>query len=148
MRSAASEDAPERPRGNLYCRIPQDSPINVRGARNYPCETQPGKRAATVKLCESDKPYVPLNDGFNWKGDPNATLSGQSVPELDPGEETPAEKPPSPDQASPPIAAAQYDPATGKYIGPDGRVYTQTNLARGAKKEQSWQSMLIPPIGN
>lgn len=31
--------------GDVYCRVPQDSPFNVRGARNIPCETKPGKRA-------------------------------------------------------------------------------------------------------
>lgn len=79
------EDYPDRPAGDLYCRVPQDSPFNVRGARNIPCETVPGKRAPTVKLCESDEPYLPLNDGYNWKGDPNATVpglgSGQDIPQ-------------------------------------------------------------------
>ena len=42
------EDYPNRPAGDLYCRVPQDSPFNVRGARNTPCETVPGKRAPTV----------------------------------------------------------------------------------------------------
>jgi len=32
----------------------------VRGARNYPCMGQPGKRAPTVEICESDKPFQPL----------------------------------------------------------------------------------------
>lgn len=44
----------------LYCKLPQDSPIGVRGARNYPCMAQPGKRAPTVEICESDRPYEPL----------------------------------------------------------------------------------------
>jgi phospholipid/cholesterol/gamma-HCH transport system substrate-binding protein len=144
MRSPSYEDYPKRPPGNLYCRIPQDAPNAVRGARNYPCETRPGKRAATVKMCESDQQYVPLNDGYNWKGDPNATLSGQSVPELEPGEQAPAQNPPSPSQPPPPIAAAQYDPATGAYVGPDGRVYTQSDLAQ-TTKGKTWQSMLTPP---
>jgi len=64
-------------------------PFGVRGARNTPCETVPGKRAATVRECESDQQHVPLNDGFNWKGDPNATLSGQGVPQLPPGSAPP-----------------------------------------------------------
>jgi phospholipid/cholesterol/gamma-HCH transport system substrate-binding protein len=150
MRSQSLEDYPDPPAGSLYCRIPQDSVNNVRGARNIPCETKPGKRAALVKVCESDEPYVPLNDGFNWKGDPNATLSGQSVPEFAPGETVPPGYfPDAPPQgappAPPPIAAVQYDPATGTYVGPDGRVYTQSNLATAAPKEQTWQSMLVPP---
>jgi phospholipid/cholesterol/gamma-HCH transport system substrate-binding protein len=36
---------------DLYCKLPQDSPIGVRGARNYPCMAHPGKRAPTVELC-------------------------------------------------------------------------------------------------
>jgi phospholipid/cholesterol/gamma-HCH transport system substrate-binding protein len=59
--------------------------MNVRGVRNVPCETKPGKRAPTVEMCESDEQYVPLNDGLFWKGDPNATLSGQSVPQYPKG---------------------------------------------------------------
>jgi phospholipid/cholesterol/gamma-HCH transport system substrate-binding protein len=140
------DDAPDRvAQGDLYCRVPQDSPLNVRGARNLPCETVPGKRAPTVKLCESDENYVPLNDGFNWKGDPNATISGQSVPQLPPGTPPPAAPPPA---ALPPpetIAAADYDPATGTYTGPDGRQYTQSDLVRSAPGVKTWQTMLIPP---
>ncbi|OBK21391.1 mammalian cell entry protein [Mycobacterium asiaticum] len=84
LRVPTFEDNPARAAGDLYCRVPQESPLNVRGARNIPCETVPGKRAPTVKLCESAEQYVPLNDGFNWKGDPNATLSGQGIPQLPP----------------------------------------------------------------
>jgi phospholipid/cholesterol/gamma-HCH transport system substrate-binding protein len=83
-RTPSETDYPARPPGDIYCRIPQDAPFNVRGARNLPCQTRPGKRAPTVRMCESDESYVPLNDGFNWKGDPNATLSGQAVPQLPP----------------------------------------------------------------
>jgi phospholipid/cholesterol/gamma-HCH transport system substrate-binding protein len=137
MRSAALQDFPERAPGDLYCRVPQDSPFNVRGARNAPCETVPGKRAATVKECESDQPYVPLNDGMQWKGDPNGTLTGQGVPQIRPGTDQGA--PP------PPIAVAYYDPATGSYVGPDGRRYTQADLAQSASKDKTWQSMLLPP---
>jgi phospholipid/cholesterol/gamma-HCH transport system substrate-binding protein len=153
QRSASLEDYPDAPKGTLYCRIPQDSPNNVRGARNIPCETKPGKRAALVSVCESDEPYVPLNDGYNWKGDPNATLSGQGVPEFGPGEPVPPGYPPrslppgavQPPAAPPPLAVTNYDPATGTYVGPDGKVYTQTNLANSAPADQTWQSMLMPP---
>ena len=147
QRVPALQDYPDRPAGDVYCRVPQDAPFNVRGARNLPCVTVPGKRAPTVKMCESDETYVPLNDGYNWKGDPNATLSGQPIPQLPPGT-PPAEVAPPPGPAPPPIAAAEYDPATGTYVGPDGRVYTQSNLARSAVEEQTWQTMLLPPTGN
>ena len=106
----------------------------------------PGKRATTVKMCESDEQYVPLNDGFYWKGDPNATLSGQAIPQLPPGS-PPAAPPPAAAPPAPPIAVAEYDPSTGTYVGPDGRVYAQSDLARNADQEQTWETMLLPPTG-
>ncbi|MGV0794523.1 MCE family protein [Mycolicibacterium sp. XJ1819] len=146
MRSPSLTDAPDRPPGDMYCRIPQDAMFNVRGARNLPCATRPGKRAPTVKMCESDENYVPLNDGYNWKGDPNATLSDQDVPQRDPG--VPPASPPADASVAaghlPPIAVAEYDPATGTYVGPDGHRYTQSNLAQ-PRNEKTWQSMFLPP---
>ena len=158
MRSPIFEDHPDRPDGDMYCRIPQDSALNVRGARNYPCETRPGKRAPTVKMCESDEEYVPLNEGYNWKGDPNSTLSGQDIPQAatppapaaapaPSGNRSTAAAPSPPGPATPPIAVAEYDPATGTYFGPDGQEYRQTDLVRPADQEQTWQQMLMPPKG-
>ncbi|MGP4057165.1 MCE family protein [Mycobacterium sp. 4D054] len=140
------EDYPDRPAGNLYCRVPQDAPFNVRGARNLPCVSVPGKRAPTWQDCESDEVYVPLNDGYNWKGDPNATLSGEPIPDMPPDVPV-AVTPPPPGTPPLPVAAAEYDPASGEYVGPDGKVYTQSNLAGGASGERPWQSMLVPPGG-
>jgi phospholipid/cholesterol/gamma-HCH transport system substrate-binding protein len=151
-RAPSLEDYPDRPEGDLYCRVPQESPFNVRGARNLPCLTVPGKRAPTVKMCESDEQYVPLNDGVIWKGDPNATLSGQDIPQLPESPPPPPDSAPAPNAAPPDppelaIAPAHYDPATGTYIGPDGHVYTQSNLAATAPEQQTWQEMLTPPAG-
>ena len=155
QRSPSDVDYPERPAGELYCRVPQDSTLNVRGVRNIPCENNPAKRAPTVEICESNEEYVPLNDGFNWKGDPNATLSGQGVPQYAPGQDPrlappagtgaalPPGAPPPPAAPPAPVAFAPYDPATGDYVGPDGNRYTQADLAHPQNK--SWQSMLIPP---
>ncbi|WP_431233036.1 MCE family protein [Mycolicibacterium psychrotolerans] len=138
-------DHPDRAPGDLYCRTPQDSPFNVRGARNIPCETVPGKRAPTVKLCESDQQYVPLNDGYNWKGDPNATLSGQDVPQLPPGSTPPSLNMPTAPPPTPLLGVAEYDPANGTYVGPNGREYTQSDLGQPTKQDNTWQSMLLPP---
>lgn len=120
QRAPTFEDYPDRAPGDLYCRVPQDSPFNVRGARNTPCETAPGKRAASVRLCESDENYVPLNDGFAWKGDPNATLSGQSIPETAPGTTGPATV------VEPDTAIGGADPG---------------NVAQ----QRSWEDLLLPP---
>ena len=149
QRVASLTDAPDVPAGDVYCRLPQDSNLlAVRGARNLPCLTVPGKRAPTAAMCESDQNYVPLNDGMNWKGDPNATLSGQDIPQLPPG--APPSGTAGPQVAAPappPLAAVQYDPATGSYLAPNGRMYTQADLARPAGKDQTWQAMLLPPPG-
>ncbi|HZN84476.1 MAG TPA: MCE family protein, partial [Mycobacterium sp.] len=82
------------------------------------------------------------NDGYNWKGDPNATWTGQDIPQQPPGS-PPTAAPPAAVPA--PIAVAPYDPATGTYVGPDGKVYTQSDLANTAPEEKTWQTMLIPP---
>ena len=66
----------------LYCKLPQDSPLSVRGARNYPCMGHPGKRAPTVEICNSDKPFIPLAMRQHVLGpyplDPN--LLAQGIP--------------------------------------------------------------------
>ena len=66
----------------LYCKLPQDSPMNVRGARNYPCMGHPGKRAPTVELCNDPRGFVPLAMRQHVLGaypfDPN--LVAQGVP--------------------------------------------------------------------
>jgi virulence factor Mce-like protein len=80
-RSPADLSDVDTPDG-LYCKLPQDSPIAVRGARNYPCMGQPGKRAPTVEICESDKPFEPLAMRQHVLGpfpvDPN--LLAQGIP--------------------------------------------------------------------
>ena len=67
---------------NLYCKLPQDSPIAVRGARNYPCMEHPGKRAPTVELCDDPQGFQPLAQRNHVLGpyplDPN--LISQGVP--------------------------------------------------------------------
>jgi virulence factor Mce-like protein len=80
-RSPADTTTIDTPDG-LYCKLPQDSPISVRGARNYPCMGKPGKRAPTVQICDSDKPFVPLAMRQHTLGpyplDPN--LLSQGIP--------------------------------------------------------------------
>jgi ABC-type transporter Mla subunit MlaD len=80
-RSPADTTTVDTPDG-LYCKLPQDSPIAVRGARNYPCMGHPGKRAPTVEICNSDKPFMPLAMRQHFAGpyplDPN--LIAQGVP--------------------------------------------------------------------
>jgi hypothetical protein len=101
---------------DLYCKLPQDSPIAVRGARNYPCVDHPGKRAPTVEMCDSDQPFKPLALRQHLLGpypfDPS--LVAQGVPpddRIDPGAKLygPTEGTPMP-AAQPPAAT---DPSHG-----------------------------------
>jgi phospholipid/cholesterol/gamma-HCH transport system substrate-binding protein len=167
-RSPADETVLDTPDG-LYCKLPQDSPIAVRGVRNNPCMGHPGKRAPTVEICNSDKPYEPLAMHQHVFGpvpfDPN--LIGQGVPPdfrsrlndntfapvegtpLPPGAPgaPPADGPPpiempAPEQAPPLVAAANYDPRTGRYVGPDGNVYQQTDLAPKPASAEEWHDLL------
>jgi phospholipid/cholesterol/gamma-HCH transport system substrate-binding protein len=123
----------------LYCKLPQDSPIGVRGARNYPCMGHPGKRAPTVDICDSDRPYEPLAMRQHALGpypiDPN--LLAQGIPPDDrvtfgdnifgpvegtplppgaspagtpPSTPAPPASPPSPESAPPPPAPGEVPP--------------------------------------
>jgi virulence factor Mce-like protein len=218
---------------NLYCKLPQDSPVAVRGARNYPCMEHPGKRAPTVELCNDPNGYQPLaqrqhvlgpapfDPGLvaqgipidsralpdsnifgplqgtplppgvaapppgaqpvdspppNFAGTgPGSLLPGQPTyltpPVTPPGPEgnigpvpinlpgpenmLPVDKQPPPADGAVPQAApsafngggekapavqvAKYDRRTGQYMGSDGTLYRQTNLAKPAT---TWQDML------
>ena len=213
---------------NLYCKLPQDSPILVRGARNAPCMDRPGKHAPTVEICDSDQPYkplamrqhalgpypfdpnmvsqgVPLDDRVTFGNNIFAPIQGTPLPPgvgpppgppppgAPPGPaEVPAAGPPAatnivapaggtapadanpvppdanvappPGQGPPPgpapdggvpqaapsafdgsapgpsAAVVHYDPRTGRYVGPDGQLYQQTNPVTSTPK--TWQDML------
>ncbi|MCF6390310.1 MCE family protein [Mycobacterium sp. MBM] len=173
---------------NLYCKLPQDSPLAVRGARNTPCMEHPGKRAPTVEICNSDMPYYPLALRQHALGpnpiDPSQIAQGfppdsrilpgdglygpiggtpmpagpapipgpadaggpdsatTQPPPIPPGPIPAAPAAHTTDQSRPPaVAYAQYDPATGRYVTPDGRTYRQANLA-GPGVPRTWQDML------
>jgi hypothetical protein len=172
-RSPADTTTIDTPDG-LYCKLPQDSPIAVRGARNFPCMDVPGKYAPTVQECKSDKPFQPLATRQHALGpypfDPN--LVGQGVPPdgrvaLDenifgPLRGTPplgpeAVPPPAPpaapsgyaaraDSGAASVAVARYDPRTGRFSTPTGVVSAQTDLASGGTPE-TWQNLVLADAG-
>lgn len=113
-RSPSATDTVDTP-DDMYCKLPQDSPIAVRGVRNFPCITKPGKRAPSAAICNSDQEYEPLASRNPVLGpyprDPN--LEAQGVPPdtrwfpdqglyAPPGEGPPA--PPPPATAPPPAS--------------------------------------------
>jgi phospholipid/cholesterol/gamma-HCH transport system substrate-binding protein len=198
-RSPADTATVDTPDG-LYCKLPQDSPIAVRGARNIPCMDKPGKRAPTVEICKSDLPFEPLAERQHVLGpppiDPNLITQGippdsrvnsgdhlygpingtpppsgaTPTPPQEPSDPAPPETsgfvdptlaPPSdpstpspavqtstapssfdterPDGAS--VSTASYNPRTGSYLGPDRRMYRQTDIAQ-AGKPSSWTDLM------
>ena len=126
-RSPADTSEADTPDG-LYCKLPQDSPVAVRGARNYPCMGHPGKRAPTVQICDSDKPFMPLALRQHVTGpyplDPN--LIAQGIPPDDRVNTTerlygPVAGTPLPPPISPPPAGGQSGPPGSANVpGPVG----------------------------
>jgi phospholipid/cholesterol/gamma-HCH transport system substrate-binding protein len=146
-RSPADTSEIDTPDG-LYCKLPQDSPIAVRGARNYPCMGHPGKRAPTVQICDSEQPFEPVAERQHALGayplDPN--LIAQGIPPDDRIDFNDRIFAPSSAQttegAPPPVAVAQYSPSTGQFVTPDGHAYRQSDLVSSPK---TWTDLL--PIG-
>jgi phospholipid/cholesterol/gamma-HCH transport system substrate-binding protein len=136
-RSGIAEDAPTRTAEPLYCALPQSDQNASRGARNYPCMDTPGKRAPTVEICKSDQPYKPL--GSNpWIGDPRPYVDNPLYDELAATVGT--------QSGTPAVGTASYDPATGTYVGRDGKPYRQADVAAPTTtgKEPTWQTMMTP----
>ncbi len=134
-RSPSELDSIDTPPG-LYCKVPQDSPVAVRGIRNTPCMEVPGVRAPTPELCRTG--YVP--EGDNPPFGPPRPVASAGAPAA------PAAVPVAPAGYSggTPAAARSYDPATGVYIGTDGRTYRQGDIGSGGSGTipSSWQAML------
>ena len=168
---AADADTPElSAEAAIHMSPPSMCPADE-GAVKSALDAEKSVTPASLEMAKTENDRATVDDevadGFNWKGDANATFSGQSVPQYEPGEKPPPSAPPGqalpgqPKPASPPpgqpppaspagpaTAVAPYDPAAGAYIGPDGQMSTQSNLANGAGKERTWQQLLIPPTGN
>ncbi|MET9199948.1 MlaD family protein [Gordonia sp. NPDC003585] len=137
-RFPSEQTARELPAGML-CRVPQDSNLAVRGARNYPCVEYPGRRAPTPAECRTGYKPKPgtvdpfqrgLPFGLKWE----AQRSGNVTPGT-----------PSSYNPAPAVYATTYDPASGDFIGPDGKTYNAGtgNNAQGG----TWQSLITKTVG-
>ena len=146
------QDAPARPAGDLYCRIPQDADLNaVRGARNF--HASPARKTRTHGQDVRKRRTIRTPQRRQQlEGRSQRDAIRPSDPQVDPGPPPlpqPQDAPPTaPDSAhapSTPLAITHYDPATGTYVGPDGRVYTQADLAQHPQGDKTWQQLLTPP---
>ena len=147
-------DAAGTPDGHVLQDRPE-RPSTVRGARNYPCQEFPGKRAPTVQLCRDPKGYVPV--GRNpWRGPPvpydTPVTNGLNVlppnkfpyipPDADPDPGTPIVGPPPPGvvPGPGPLPNRQpaYDPPPPNDSGTAGR------HRRGCRRESRRYPPQVP----
>ncbi|MEV0034262.1 MlaD family protein [Nocardia sp. NPDC050793] len=134
-RSPADTSPMDTPDG-LYCKVPQDSDIAVRGIRNTPCMEYPGRRAPTPELCRTG--YVPEGDNPAW-----GPVTPYQAPATDPQTPDVTQVAPASYGGQTPAAARNYDPNTGVYIGTDGRTYRNGDVGPGGSGTipASWQAM-------
>ncbi|GAB18522.1 Mce family protein, partial [Gordonia effusa NBRC 100432] len=156
-RGGGAQTPRDLPAGML-CRVPQDSQLAVRGARNFPCMEYPGRRAPSPAECRT---------GYKSKGEnvalPNGLPFGLRLPgNVQPQTTTPspanrpssAKKPtivpqgaivpanPSSYDSAPAVYGTSYDPKTGDYIGPDGKKYNAGLGSDSQRKDTTWQSLV------
>jgi phospholipid/cholesterol/gamma-HCH transport system substrate-binding protein len=114
---------------DMYCKVAQNDPTVVRGARNYPCQEFPGKRAPTIQLCRDPKGYVPLGNS-PWRGPPVPV----GTPVTDPRNILPPNKFP--------YIPPEADPDPGYPVAP-GLVPPGVQPGPGPAPHQPWP--YIPP---
>lgn len=125
---------------DMYCKVAQNDPTVVRGARNYPCQEFPGKRAPTIQLCRDPKGYVPLGSS-PWRGPPVPIGTPMDVREDDTPEDGRNILPPNKFPYIPPEA----DPDPGYPVAP-GLVPPGVQTGPGPAPHQPWP--YIPPPNN
>jgi len=91
----------------------------------HPCETKTGQNAPRLRRCaKAMKTTSRSTMGTTGRATPTRPRL------VKPSRNYPRAQAGSTALPPPPIAVAQYDPTTGTYVGPDGKTYTQANLAR------------------
>lgn len=129
------------PGGYNYCDVPADDIRGARGARNLPCMEVPGRRAGSAQECRGEpRPSDPIPQPPN----PDGTPPGGVPPDRDPPDGL------IPNAAAPPhVAAAPYDPTTGRFSTPDGHFFVLGGVGQPnpAQEDKSWRRLLLGPVG-
>jgi phospholipid/cholesterol/gamma-HCH transport system substrate-binding protein len=120
---------PTTPAG-MYCKLAQDAPSVVRGARNTPCPDS-DRRAATPVQCGVDG----RASGYPGGPMPHPFTSENPLT-------------PAPIGAPTPPRQAPYDPRTGLYEGPDGQLYTTGGMATDSAHlaRAGWKALWLEPL--
>jgi phospholipid/cholesterol/gamma-HCH transport system substrate-binding protein len=122
---------------DLYCKVSQNDPSVVRGARNYPCQEFPGKRAPTIQLCRDPAGYVAIGNN-PWRGPPVPIGTPMDVMEDDTPEDGRNILPPNKFPYIPP----ENDPDPGYPVAP-GLLPPDVPRGPGPAPHQPWP--YIPP---
>ena len=141
-RSPADQTVKDYPSGML-CRVAHDSPLAVRGSRNYPCVEYPGRRASTPAECRtgdtpSDQKSLPLPNGVPGLVPTPASTSGTQ------GKLVPAA--PTSVDSTPSVFATNYDPRSGEYTGPDGKVYRVDAASSTGEVATQWEQLITTTL--
>ncbi|WP_454162029.1 MCE family protein [Gordonia iterans] len=126
------------PPGTL-CRLPQNAQSSVRGARNFPCVEFPGRRAPTPEECRTGFKASPRDNVAFPNGLPFTNLPRQPAGHLVPG--TPTTHDPTPA-----TYATTYDPDTGEFIGPDGKIYNAGLGEQAGSKKTEWYELITKTV--
>ncbi|TDD85364.1 MCE family protein [Actinomadura darangshiensis] len=145
------DTSPKKPRLDVGCKAPHNSPSDVRGARNFPREAI------------SPFPQVPAG-ATDGAGFPEGGASGTGKSEAKSKNKTKAKTGTKAAAAAPTgqlsngnlylsypsdsVEFAGYDPTTGAVYGPDGKRYVMPRSAgtRQLGEESSWKWLLLGPL--
>lgn len=123
----------------MLCRVPQDSNLAVRGARNFPCVEFPGRRAPTPEECRTG--YKPVSDNNSPFPQGLPFPSPWSKPAGNVTQGTPTEH-----SSQPAVYATGYDPDSGDFIGPDGKTYNAGLGQKSQGQSNTWQSLITTTV--
>ncbi|HEX4189453.1 MAG TPA: MlaD family protein [Marmoricola sp.] len=110
--------APTTTPAGIHCTLPHNSISEVRGAHNYPCALYPGVRAASIDECAEIATGKPAPTPVV------AYLPGSATS----------------------VAKADYEPTTGRFIGPDGQFYALGSSSAGPSPK-TWQAFVLSTLG-
>lgn len=123
----------------LLCRLPQDAQSSVRGARNFPCVEHPGRRGPTPAECATGFRESPRDNVAFPNGLPGTNLPRQPAGYVVPGN-------PTAHDTTPGTYATSYDPQTGEFVGPDGKIYNAGLGHDEASQKNQWFELITKTV--
>lgn len=118
------------------CKLPKDSPTDVRGSRNAP------KPLPYPKL----PPGATDGAGFPYQTDKSAPDQGDdSRKQSNPAQQTGVDTGQQSQKGLQDLYVSGYDPRTRLYTGPDGKQYRRSTISQ-LTGDTSWQTLLLSPV--